>query len=101
MVLTDRVGVGVSVAAPALEVLPADQTHVTVDPRQRDGAQLLEVEVEEAPVDGVEVGTLPVGHQSLGFSSEESCARRLVVRILSIRDLSLQILLGLGLHIEI
>ena len=41
-----------------LEIFSADQAGVDVDPAKTDGAELLEVEVKNRPVNGVEVGAL-------------------------------------------
>ena len=103
VVVTDGVGVGVRVTAAALEIFPAHQAGVAVDPGQGDRAQLLEVEVQEAAVDGVEVGALPAGHQPGLLGSQQSRAWRLIVRVLGrlrlLLLLSLQILLtDLRLH---
>ncbi|KUI71225.1 hypothetical protein VM1G_11746 [Cytospora mali] len=50
-----RVEVGVGFGPPALEVLAAHEARVDVDVGERDGAQLLEVEVQHVAVDGVQV----------------------------------------------
>ena len=41
-----------------LEIFATDQAGVDVDPAEANGAELLEVEVENRPVNGVEVGAL-------------------------------------------
>jgi len=60
MCLAHRVRVGVGIGTTPLKVLPAHQTRINIDPCQRDGAQLLEIEVQQVAVDGVQIGTHPV-----------------------------------------
>ena len=48
---------------PHLEILSAHEARVAVDHGEGHGAQLIEVEVQDAAVDDVEVGTLSVGPQ--------------------------------------
>ena len=48
----------VRLRAPALEELATNQTRINVLRRQRLRADLLKVEVEQMPVDRVEVGAL-------------------------------------------
>ncbi|KUI52661.1 hypothetical protein VP1G_10498 [Cytospora mali] len=50
-----RVEVGMGFGPPTLEVLAAHEARVDVDVGERDGAQLLEVEVENVAVDRVQV----------------------------------------------
>lgn len=57
--------VGVGVRSSSLEILSADQTGINVYPGQRNGTQLLEIEVQQIAVDRVEIWTetmFPVEH---------------------------------------
>lgn len=60
MSLAHGMCVGVGVGATSLEVLAAHQAGINIDPRQRNGAKLLEIEIQQVTVDGVQVGTHPV-----------------------------------------
>lgn len=51
VVLGDRVGVGGGSLASSLEVLAVGQAGVDVVVAQRDGAQSLEIEIEDVAVD--------------------------------------------------
>ena len=58
MIHRDAVRIGMRLDASALKVLAADQTGIHVDLGERDGAELLEIEIKQIPVDRVQVGTL-------------------------------------------
>jgi len=49
--LSNAMLVSPTVLSSSLEVLPVDETAVDVDGRERDGTELLEVEIQEVSVD--------------------------------------------------
>lgn len=53
-------GVGVRVGAASLEILAAHEARVNVYSRQRDGAQFLEIKIQQISIDGVQIGTHPI-----------------------------------------
>jgi hypothetical protein len=59
--LLQTMEIGMGVFAPALKVLPADQTGVHVQIGQCDRAQLLEVEIQTVLADGPQVRTVLSG----------------------------------------